>query len=42
MLHPQYYVEKAKYDALIARKMSRQGDYNGITRYKKSLFLQGK
>jgi 4-O-beta-D-mannosyl-D-glucose phosphorylase len=35
MLHPQYYVEKAKYDALIARKNEPSGDYNGIfTRYK--------
>lgn len=36
MLHPQYYVEKAKQDALLARKNEKATDfYNGVfTRYK--------
>ena len=35
MLHPQYYVEKAKQEALLTRKNVPSADYNGIyQRYK--------
>lgn len=35
MLHPQYYVEKAKQDKLLARKNEKADFYNGVfTRYK--------
>lgn len=30
MLHPQYYVEQAKYEALIARKNQKAEGYNGV------------